>query len=155
MDCIVVRVVVMERNEGEGDENVLSRSPSVRATVAVVPAPDFAVSEMVVSAVVPIVGARDFGRPWPSCDSVKDTFSLEVELFLEIGVDMGVNEDVCPLASPCWLERVGTEYGLFLTTPAFFTFCLDIVLSLCRFFKFARRFIQFAKGLRRACLSDL
>lgn len=63
VDCIVVRVVVIDRSDGEGEENVLSLSPSVRAAVAVVPAPDFAVSEIVVSAVVPMVGARDLGGP--------------------------------------------------------------------------------------------
>lgn len=60
---MVVKVVVMDRRDGEGEEKVLSLSPSVRAAVAVVPAPDFAVSEMVVSAVVPMVGARDLGAP--------------------------------------------------------------------------------------------
>lgn len=63
---MVVRVVVTDRSEGDGEEKVLSLSPSVRAAVAVVPVvptPDLAVSEMVVSAVVPMVGARDFGGP--------------------------------------------------------------------------------------------
>lgn len=56
---MVVKVVVMDRSDGDGEEKVLSLSPSVRAAVAVVPAPDLAVSEMVVSAVVAMVGARD------------------------------------------------------------------------------------------------
>lgn len=57
VDCIVVRVVVNDLSDGAGEEKVLSLSPSVRATVLLVPAPD-----TVVSAVVPNVGARDFGR---------------------------------------------------------------------------------------------
>lgn len=61
VDCIVVRVVVMLRSDGAGEEKVLSLSPSVRATVLLVPAPDRPVSECVVSAVVASVGARDFG----------------------------------------------------------------------------------------------
>lgn len=59
VDCIVVNVVVIDRSEGAGEEKVLSLSPSVRAAVAVVPTPDLLVSDMVVSAVVPNVGARD------------------------------------------------------------------------------------------------
>lgn len=50
----------MERTDGAGDENVLFRSPSVRAAVALVPAPEGAESEMAVSAVVANVGGRDF-----------------------------------------------------------------------------------------------
>ena len=62
VDCIVVSVVVIERRDGAGEEKVLSLSPSVRATVLLVPAPD-----TVVSAVVPRVGARDdFGGLVPS-----------------------------------------------------------------------------------------
>lgn len=60
VDCTVVRVVVMERSEGAGDENVLFRSPSVRGAVALVPAPDGAPSEIAVSAVVARVAGRDF-----------------------------------------------------------------------------------------------
>lgn len=52
----MVRVVVMDLNEGSREEKVLSRSPSVRAAVALVPA-----AETVVSAVVASVGALDFG----------------------------------------------------------------------------------------------
>lgn len=57
---MVVSVVVTERSEGAGEENALLRSPSVRAAVALVPAPDGATSEWVVSAVVARVGGRDF-----------------------------------------------------------------------------------------------
>ena len=59
MDWMVVRVV-MERTDGAGEENVLLRSPSVRAAVALVPAPDGATSEMAVSAVVARVAGLDF-----------------------------------------------------------------------------------------------
>jgi hypothetical protein len=60
-DWTVVRVVVIERREGAGEENVLFLSPSVRGAVALVPAPEGAFSEMAVSAVVARVGALDFG----------------------------------------------------------------------------------------------
>jgi len=52
----VVSVVVIDLSEGSREEKVLSLSPSVRAAVALVPAPD-----TVVPVVVPSVGARDFG----------------------------------------------------------------------------------------------
>lgn len=69
MDCRVVRVVVTERRDGAGEEKVLSRSPSVRGTVVLVPAPDLLpVSEVIVSAVVARVGARDFTGLGLSCE---------------------------------------------------------------------------------------
>ena len=59
-DCTVVKVVVMDRRDGAGDEKVLFLSPSVLGAVALVPAPEGAPSEPVVSAVVANVGALDF-----------------------------------------------------------------------------------------------
>lgn len=59
IDCTVVRVVASDRTDGAGDEKVLSRPPSVRGAVWLVPAPDGAASERVVSAVVAKVGALD------------------------------------------------------------------------------------------------
>lgn len=61
VDCTVVKEVVSERTDGAGEEKVLFLSPSVLGAVALVPAPDGAWSEFVVSAVVARVGARDFG----------------------------------------------------------------------------------------------
>ena len=66
MDCTVVRVVVMDRRDGVGEENVLLRSPSVLGAVALVPAPDGARSESAVSAVVARVGALDLACDCPS-----------------------------------------------------------------------------------------
>jgi hypothetical protein len=63
VDWTVVNVVVKDRTDGAGDEKVLFLSPSVLAAVALVPAPEGAWSELVVSAVVANVGARDF--VWP------------------------------------------------------------------------------------------
>ena len=60
-DWMVVKVVVIERTDGAGEEKVLFRSPSVLAPVVPVPAPDVATSEIAVSAVVPNVGALDLG----------------------------------------------------------------------------------------------
>jgi hypothetical protein len=77
---MVVRVVVMERSDGAGDENVLLRSPSVRAAVPLVPTPDGATSECVVSAVVARVGARDLGWPWLDLDGDNDRLLCDVEL---------------------------------------------------------------------------
>lgn len=94
VDCIVVRVVVMLRNDGAGEENVLSLSPSVRAIVLFVPAP-----ECVVSAVVASVGARDLGGfvlfSAKSCDNVVDARWFEKEDCREWEPDSGT-EDVFP-----------------------------------------------------------
>ena len=65
-DCTVVSVVVIDRSDGAGEENVLFRSPSVLGAVALVPAPEGAPSETAVSAVVASVGARDFCCACPS-----------------------------------------------------------------------------------------
>lgn len=62
---MVVRVVVRERTDGAGDENVLPSPPlmplelTVAPNVAVVPALEVAVSELTVSALVARVGAVD------------------------------------------------------------------------------------------------
>lgn len=85
---------------------------------------------------------------------MNDTFSLEVELCLEAGNETGLVA-VWPFGASCWFGLAGTAYGLFLTTPFFFMFCLELVLSLCRFLRLAKRFIQLANGLRRACLSGM
>lgn len=82
-DCIVVKVVVSDRTDGAGEENVLP-SPALMPTeltvapnVAVVPAFDVAASELTVSAFVAKVGAVDLllmvGACFPSCDAGKDT----------------------------------------------------------------------------------
>lgn len=152
---MVVRVVVMDRSDGEGEEKVLSLSPSVRVAVVVVPlvpvvpTPDLAVSEMVVSAVVPMVGARDLGGPCPSCDNVNETFSLEFELCLEVGEDSRLGDIWLSLYS-FWVVLAWTLYGWFLAVASFLVFCLEVAFSLCRFLRLANRFIQLAKGLRRA-----
>ena len=60
----MVRVVVKERTDGAGDENVLPSPPPTQLNpppvVAIVPALEFAASESVVSPFVDRVGAVDF-----------------------------------------------------------------------------------------------
>ena len=57
--CTVVKVVVIDLTDCAGDENVLFLSSSVFAAVALVPALEFAASDVAVSAVVERVGALD------------------------------------------------------------------------------------------------
>jgi len=91
-DWMVVRVVVRERTEGAGEENVLP-SPPVRPlelrappTVTVVPAFEsaVAVSELTVSVVVETVGAADFllidCGCWSSLETGRDSLLCEGEL---------------------------------------------------------------------------
>jgi hypothetical protein len=63
-DCTVVNVVVNDRTDGAGDENVLPSPPpfvlTPPPTVTVVPALEYAASEIAVSPFVEIVGAADF-----------------------------------------------------------------------------------------------
>ena len=66
VDWTVVSVVVIDRSDGVGDENVLFLSPSVLVAVVFVPAPEGATSDAVVSAVVARVGALDLGGAWLS-----------------------------------------------------------------------------------------
>lgn len=89
VDCIVVKVVVIDLNDGSRDEKVLSLSPSVRGAVALVPAP-----ETVVSAVVPNVGALDFGGFWPSWERVIETLPRESKLFLDAAEESGTDDGV-------------------------------------------------------------
>ncbi len=64
-DCMVVRVVVRDRTDGAGDENVLPSPPplllelSALPTVIAVPAFEVAISELTVSGFVESVGAAD------------------------------------------------------------------------------------------------
>jgi hypothetical protein len=95
-DWTVVKVVVKDRTEGAGDENVLFLSPSVLGAVALVPAPEGATSEFAVSAVVAKVGARDFCCAWPSCEIESECLSCERELCRDRCEDNGVVSDICP-----------------------------------------------------------
>ncbi len=64
-DCMVVSVVVRDRTDGAGDENVLPSPPplllelSAPPAVAAVPAFEGAISELTVSGFVESVGAAD------------------------------------------------------------------------------------------------
>lgn len=62
-DRTVVKVVVNDRTDGAGDENVLPSPPQLELIppppVAMVPAFEYAASENVVSALVEIVGVVD------------------------------------------------------------------------------------------------
>ncbi len=84
-----MRVVVKERTDGAGEEKVLFLSPSVLAAVALVPAPDGAWSELVVSAVVARVGARDFGCAG-SCEIDMECLLCDMELCRDRWEDKGV-----------------------------------------------------------------
>lgn len=63
-DCTVVKVVVNDRTEGAGEENVLPSPPPwvliSPPPVANVPALEYPVSEIAVSPLVETVGAFDF-----------------------------------------------------------------------------------------------
>jgi hypothetical protein len=83
VDWTVVRVVVMERRDGAGEENVLFLSPSVRAAVALVPAPDGARSDIAVSAVVPSVAGRDLVWIWLSREGDRERLLCVKELLRE------------------------------------------------------------------------
>lgn len=131
---MVVKVVVKERTEGAGDENVLSGPCPVLCTPAVadVPAPDeapcdCAASEWARSGSVDTVGAIDLfptvvgGRP--SIDELKDRWlSLRDEL-LAVGPVGTVEKDRWPLAPSDMVPfgRAEVKYGLlFLDGPFFF-----------------------------------
>ena len=83
VDCIVVKVVVIERTDGAGEENVLPSPPPTPLelipppSVAVVPALEGAASELIVSGFVDSVGAIDLlsmvGGFCPSFDTGSDT----------------------------------------------------------------------------------
>jgi hypothetical protein len=64
VECTVVRVVVMDRIEGAGDEKVLPSPPpwvlNPSVPVVNVPALEYAASENAASPLVEIVGAADF-----------------------------------------------------------------------------------------------
>ena len=82
-DWTVVRVVAMERMDGAGEENVLSRPPSVRGAVALVPAPEGASSDRAVSACVASVGALDLLPVWLSWEMDTECLLWERELCRE------------------------------------------------------------------------
>jgi len=88
-----------------------------------------------------------------------ETLPRESKLFLDAEKDIGAEEGGAPFVwrSNC-SDRTGDGFfdGLFLTLPMLCFFppaCLEFAGSVWRFFRFASRFIQFAKGRRRACLS--
>ena len=96
VDWTVVNVVVMERSEGAGEEKVLLRSPSVRAAVALVPAPDGATSEMAVSAVVPSVAGRDFAGAWLSLEGEIERLLCASELWRDRSGEAGSEKERWP-----------------------------------------------------------
>jgi len=90
VDCMVVSVVVRDRTEGAGDENVLpSPPPAPREltpppNVAVVPALEWAFSELTVSGLVAMVGAADLllmvGGFCPSLEPGRDVLLCKGEV---------------------------------------------------------------------------
>jgi hypothetical protein len=100
VECTVVRVVVSDRRDGAGDENVLSAPLPVLGpppTVADVPAPDEAPWDCVASASVDIVGATDrfpiVGGGRPSTEERLLRSMDEVLDVRPVGID---EEDKCP-----------------------------------------------------------
>lgn len=93
-DCIVVNVVVSDRTDGAGEENVLPSPPPfplvLRAppAVPVVPALEGAVSELTVSGLVDSVGAADFvlivGACCSSLDAGKEILLSECDALLTL-----------------------------------------------------------------------
>ena len=157
----------MDRSDGAGEEKVLFRSPSVLGAVALVPAPEGALSEIAVSAVVARVGARDLGCVWPSCDIEIECLLCENELCRDRWEERGVEKERWPLPLPLLstLVEAGRGYGLFFETLFFFALIAPPLPtrrgltgwleSPWMFFRLARRFIQLANGLRRACRSAI
>jgi hypothetical protein len=160
-DWMVVSVVVIDLTDAGGEEKVLLWSPSVLAAVAEVPAPEGAWSDTAVSAVVARVGARDFGCPLAALSLETEVECLLMlwdreecrDLWDEIGVVKGRPFD------SALLLNVPDRYGLFLEILglryfwvkgiAFFCFCARPE-SVWEYLRFARRFIQFENGRRRA-----
>lgn len=107
VDWIVVRVVVSERTEGVGDEKVLPSPPpllfELRAplTVATVSAFEYAVSELMVSGFVDMVGAVDLlpmvGGGCPSFESGSENLLCDGETSLMLRPDGGVWKERWPL----------------------------------------------------------
>lgn len=97
IDWTVVSVVAMLRTEGAGEENVLSRPPSVRGAVALVPAPDGASSDSAVSACVASVGALDLFPDWLSWEMDTECLLWDMELCRERWEDRGVEKERWPL----------------------------------------------------------
>lgn len=102
-DCIVVSVVVKDRTDGAGEENVLPSPPplppalNVPPTVPVVPVFDGAVSELTVSGFVDKVGAVDLllmvGACWSSLETGRDTLLCERDALLTLRPDGGVQKE--------------------------------------------------------------
>ena len=96
----MVSVVVNDRTDGAGDENVLPSPPptplelTAPPTVAVVPAFECAASELTVSVFVATVGAVDLllivGGFCPSCDAGRDVLLCKGEALLTLRPEGGV-----------------------------------------------------------------
>jgi hypothetical protein len=117
VDCMVVRVVVRERSDGAGDENVLPPP----AVTPVRPSDDPALDDLVVvSGLVERVGAADLllkgGALWLSADGGGDSLPPTEER-LPVRPDGGAETKWCTfLWPPGWTHEPG--YGL-LRTLAF------------------------------------
>jgi hypothetical protein len=110
VDWTVVRVVVMERTDGAGEEKVLLPPPSVRGAVALVPAPEGATSDIAVSAVVARVGGRDLPGSWLSRDGENDLLLCVKELCRDRSGSLGSEKARWPF---CDSMRPDSGYGLF------------------------------------------
>jgi hypothetical protein len=130
VECIVVRVVVNDRRDGAGDENVLSAPLPVLGTpptVADVPAPDEAPWDCAASASVDIVGATDrfpiVGGGRPSTEERHERLLRSMDVVLAVRPVGTVEEDKCPFTGAVELPFNGPDaiYGLlFFDGPCFF-----------------------------------
>lgn len=96
-------MVVRERTEGAGDENVLPSPPPLELippAVALVAAFDCAASERAVSPFVERVGAVDFALAVGSCcsslEAGRDCWLSETEVYLALVEERGVEKDTFP-----------------------------------------------------------
>jgi len=140
-ECMVVRVVVRERTDGAGDENVLSAPlPELTPpTVALVAPPDDAAwegaaSECATSGSVEFVCAIDLfpmvGGGWSSSDRMECLLCCNEDVLIELLVGFVEKESwpfpnvaVFPFVSPFPFTRPDSGYGLlFLDAACFFCF---------------------------------
>ena len=169
-DCIVVSVVVRDRTDGAGDENVLSpplRESTPQPTVRLVPATDDvpcegAIIECDVSCSVEIVGATDrppkVGGAWPSEETRMDSFRAEDVMLEDLLVRPVVTEGwLCCARAPSPMLP-DWEYGLLFCD---WRFLMPPCFEACRppspddaAFRFASFFISVEKGRRRPGRAD-
>lgn len=122
----MVKVVVRDRTEGAGEENVLSLPPSVFAAVPLVPAFENAASDAAVSPFVDTVGAADFIPlgGGPSCDGGTELLLAVEAVYPDLSDERGSEKDRWPLDGLC--DNVSglsdRSYGWLFDIEAFLLF---------------------------------